>query len=148
METVEGAVKEYMIPLGSHIQAGDGESVLAGSLLTRGFPDPDEVLRVIGPTTAKQHLLTEIKELMEAEGASIHDKHIEVLIRLMSQWVRVVDAGDTDFKPGEVVEGWVFRDAIDRLSSPDQRPPSADPIFVGISEAGELEMRGRRRSRE
>src|ERR1700742_3008357 len=59
----------------------DGDHVSVGQQLLEGTPDPHEVLRVLGPREAQLHLVDEVQRLYRAQAVSIHDKHIEVIIR-------------------------------------------------------------------
>jgi DNA-directed RNA polymerase subunit beta' len=44
------------------------------------------------------------------QGVSIHDKHIELIVRQMTRRVAIQEPGDTDFLPGERVDAKVFAD--------------------------------------
>ena len=82
----------------------DGDHVAVGQQLLEGNVDPHEVLRVMGPRAVQLHLVREVQEVYRSQGVSIHDKHIEVIIRQMLRRVTVIDSGSTDFLPGAVVE--------------------------------------------
>ena len=51
----------------------------------RGAINPHEVLRILGPREVQLHLVGEVQEVYRSQGVSIHDKHIEVIIRQMLQ---------------------------------------------------------------
>ncbi|WP_329812889.1 hypothetical protein, partial [Streptomyces sp. GSL17-113] len=72
--------------------------------LLEGTPDPHEVLRVMGPREAQMHLVDEVQKVYRAQGVSIHDKHIEVIVRQMLRRVTIIDSGSTEFLPGELPE--------------------------------------------
>ena len=67
----------------------DGDHVEVGQQLMEGSADPHEVLRVQGPREVQIHLVKEVQEVYRAQGVSIHDKHIEVIVRQMLR--RVTD---------------------------------------------------------
>jgi len=48
-------------------------------------------------------LLSEIKKIYAEQGVDIHDKHFEIIIRQMINKVEIIDGGDTDFMPGDLV---------------------------------------------
>ena len=48
--------------------------------------------------------MQEVQKVYKAQGISIHDKHIEVIVRQMLRKRRVKDAGDTDIMPGKLVD--------------------------------------------
>ena len=62
------------------------------------------MLRILGPRAVQLHLVAEVQEVYRSQGVSIHDKHIEVIIRQMLKRVNVLEDGGTDFLPGSLVE--------------------------------------------
>lgn len=69
-----------------------------------GSADPHEVLRVQGPREVQIHLVREVQEVYRAQGVSIHDKHIEVIVRQMLRRVTIIDSGSTEFLPGSLID--------------------------------------------
>ena len=69
-----------------------------------GSVDPKEVLRVKGVRAVQLHLVDGVQGVYRSQGVPIHDKHIEVIVRQMLRKVTVVDHGDTDLLPGELVD--------------------------------------------
>jgi DNA-directed RNA polymerase subunit beta' len=51
----------------------------------QGAVDPKQVLRIQGPRAVQLHLVDEVQEVYRQQGVSIHDKHIEVIVRQMLQ---------------------------------------------------------------
>ena len=78
--------------------------VRVGEQLLEGNLDPHEVLRVMGPRRVQLHLVREVQEVYRSQGVSIHDKHIEVIVRQMLRRVTIIDSGSTEFLPGAVIE--------------------------------------------
>jgi DNA-directed RNA polymerase subunit beta' len=70
-----------------------------------------------------------------AQGVSIHDKHIEVIVRQMLRRVTIIDSGSTDFLPGELPERTKF-EAKNRASVAEGgEPASGRPVLMGITKA-------------
>ena len=82
----------------------DGQHVELGQQLHVGNLDPKEVLRVKGVRAVQLHLVDGVQGVYRSQGVPIHDKHIEVIVRQMLRKVTVVDHGDTDLLPGELVD--------------------------------------------
>jgi DNA-directed RNA polymerase subunit beta' len=78
---------------GSERLLADGDHVEVGQQLMEGSADPHEVLRVQGPRQVQIHLVRETQEVYRAQGVSIHDKHIEVIVRQMLRRVTIIDSG-------------------------------------------------------
>ena len=74
----------------------------------QGAVDPKQVLRILGPRAVQLHLVAEVQEVYRSQGVSIHDKHIEVIVRQMLKRVTIIESGDTEFLPGELVERGPF----------------------------------------
>ncbi|NIK74013.1 DNA-directed RNA polymerase subunit beta' [Thermonema lapsum] len=115
VEAKDGVQKKYMVPLSKHILVQDGDFVKAGAPLSDGTITPSDILAIKGPTAVQAYLVNEIQEVYRLQGVKINDKHIEVIVRQMMQKVEVIDPGDTDFLPGELVEKWRFREENDRI---------------------------------
>ncbi|MBA0124708.1 DNA-directed RNA polymerase subunit beta' [Haloechinothrix sp. YIM 98757] len=114
---------------------GDGDHVAVGQQLLEGTPDPHEVLRVMGPRQAQIHLVDEVQKVYRAQGVSIHDKHIEVVVRQMLRRVTVIDSGATDFLPGELPERTKFEAVNRQAVAEGGDPASGRPVLMGITKA-------------
>jgi len=66
---------------------------------------------------------------------SIHDKHIELIVRQMTRRIGVQEPGGTEFLPGERVDSKVFRDTNRRMVEEDKRPAEGRPEIMGITKA-------------
>jgi DNA-directed RNA polymerase subunit beta' len=113
----------------------DGDHVTVGQQLLEGTPDPHEVLRVMGPREAQLHLVDEVQKVYRAQGVSIHDKHIEVIIRQMLRRVTIIDSGSTEFLPGSLTERSDFESENRRVVAEGGEPASGRPVLMGITKA-------------
>ena len=66
---------------------------------------------------------------------SIHDKHIELIVRQMTRRVGVQETGGTAFLPGERVDSKRFRDTNRRMVEEGLRPAEGRPELMGITKA-------------
>src|SRR5665811_910240 len=94
----------YSVPRRARLRVSDGEHVEVGQQLVEGAVNPHEVLRIQGPREVQVHLVKEVQAVYRSQGVSIHDKHIETIVRQMLKRVNVLEAGSTDFLPGALVE--------------------------------------------
>ncbi|GAB1515546.1 DNA-directed RNA polymerase subunit beta' [Actinophytocola sp. KF-1] len=113
----------------------DGDHVKVGQQLLEGTPDPHEVLRVMGPREAQLHLVDEVQKVYRAQGVSIHDKHIEVIVRQMLRRVTILDSGAAEFLPGALVERAEFESENRRVVASGGEPASGRPVLMGITKA-------------
>ncbi len=115
IESKDGVKKRYMVPLSKHILVQDNDYVKAGLPMSDGAITPADILSIKGPTAVQEYLVNEIQEVYRLQGVKINDKHIEVIVRQMMQKVEIIDAGDTNFLPGQVVDKWLFREENDTI---------------------------------
>ncbi|SKO43466.1 DNA-directed RNA polymerase beta' chain [Mycobacteroides abscessus subsp. bolletii] len=120
---------------GSERPLADGDHVEVGQQLMEGAADPHEVLRVMGPRQVQVHLVNEVQEVYRSQGVSIHDKHIEVIVRQMLRRVTIIDSGATEFLPGSLTERGEFETANRRVVAEGNEPAAGRPVLMGITKA-------------
>ncbi|MFZ5811813.1 MAG: DNA-directed RNA polymerase subunit beta' [Thermodesulfobacteriota bacterium] len=130
-----GDPKEYLIPRGKHITVQEGDFVEAGELLTEGYPELHDILKIKGEKFLAKYLVEEIQDVYRFQGVAINDKHIEIIVRQMLKKVQVLDSGDTNFLIGEQVDKQKFMDENARCIKEGLRPAVAEPLVLGITQA-------------
>jgi len=125
----------YPVSKRARLRIQDGDHVEVGEKLHEGAVNPSEVLRILGPRAVQLHLVAEVQEVYRSQGVSIHDKHIEVIIRQMLKRVNVLEAGGTEFLPGSLTERAVFEAENRRVVSEGGEPASGRPVLMGITKA-------------
>ncbi|OPX16523.1 DNA-directed RNA polymerase subunit beta', partial [Gordonia sp. i37] len=120
---------------GSERLLADGDHVEVGQQLMEGSANPHEVLRVMGPRQVQGHLVNEVQEVYRSQGVSIHDKHIETIVRQMLRRVTIIDSGSTEFLPGSLTERAEFEAANRRVVSEGGEPAAGRPVLMGITKA-------------
>ncbi len=113
VESREGLVKKYLVPLTRHIMVQDGDFVKAGTSLSDGATTPGDILSIKGPFAVQEYLVNEIQEVYRLQGVKINDKHIEVIVRQMMRKVSIVDPGDTKFLEDDTVDKFDFMEEND-----------------------------------
>jgi DNA-directed RNA polymerase subunit beta' len=127
--------KKYVVPLTSTLRVKNGQLIPVGYQLASGGLDIKEVLRIRGLRTAQKYLVDEVQNVYESQGIPIHDKHFEVIVRKMSDKVRVETSGDTALLPGEMVEQRRFRHENEAVLAAGGEPATAQVIVLGITRA-------------
>jgi DNA-directed RNA polymerase subunit beta' len=69
------------------------------------------------------------------QGVSIHDKHIELIVRQMLRRVSVAEPGDSGFLPGERVDSRQYADINRDLVQDGKTPAEGRPELMGITKA-------------
>ncbi len=125
--------REYAIPKTMELKVKEGDMVGAGTQLAGGNLDLKEVLAIRGLRGAQTYLIMEIQRVYESQGIPIHDKHFEVIIRKMSDKVRIDTSGDTTLLPGEILDKAIFEGENAKALASGGEPASAQIIMLGIT---------------
>ncbi|MFL6173657.1 MAG: DNA-directed RNA polymerase subunit beta', partial [Marmoricola sp.] len=126
---------EYQVSKRSRLQVGDGDHVEVGQQLIQGTPDPKEVLRILGVRKAQEHLVAEVQQVYRSQGVSIHDKHIEIIVRQMLRRVTVIESGDTKLLPSDLVDRVRYEEENRRVVTEGGKPASGRAELMGITKA-------------
>ena len=120
---------------GSSRPIADGDHLDRGQPLLEGPADPHEVLAILGTNGVQKHLVDEVQKVYRSQGVSIHDKHIEVIVRQMMRRVAISESNSTEFLPGALVERAELTAENRRVLTEGGSPASARPVLMGITKA-------------
>jgi DNA-directed RNA polymerase subunit beta' len=109
--------------------------VTAGTQLTEGAKNPKEILRIVGREAVQLYLLEQLQQVYRSQGVSIHDKHIEVILRQLLRRVIVRATGDTTLLPGEMVDRFHFEDLNEQAAKEGGKAARAEPVVLGLTKA-------------
>jgi DNA-directed RNA polymerase subunit beta' len=125
---------EYKIPNRIAILVAEGDEVKENQALCGGNLDLKKMYKSAGLEATQKYILKEVQKIYSSQGVDIHDKHIEVIIQKMFSRMKIKDEGDSFWVTGEVIEGGVFQEEVDRLKKAKKTPPTGVQILLGISE--------------
>jgi DNA-directed RNA polymerase subunit beta' len=125
----------YPVPMRSRLLVEDGDHVEVGQQLIQGAVNPHEVLRILGARQLQLHEVHEVQEVYRSQGVSIHDKHIEIIVRQMLKRVNVLESGDTELLPGELVDRPRFEEVNRAVVAEGGQPAAGRPVLMGITKA-------------
>ena len=131
----KGEEHPIVLPTGSRLLVTEGQDITAGEPITDGPFDPKEMMEILGTRRTQMYLIEEVQKVYRDQGVSIHDKHIELIVRQMTRRVGVQEPGDTGFLPGERVDAKVFRDTNRVMVESGKRPAEGRPEIMGITKA-------------
>ena len=112
-----------------------GEVVKAGDYLVDGTPIPHEVLMVKGAREAAAEIIRGVQAIYGSQGVPLHDKHLEVIVRQMLGKVTVIDSGETDMLPGEIIDKNRFTATNRKAQAEGKKPASARQEVMGMTRA-------------
>jgi DNA-directed RNA polymerase subunit beta' len=137
VNVVDDAGEEHLVllPTGSRPIVKDGQEVTAGQAITDGPFDPKEIMEIKGIRETQTYIVEEVQKVYRDQGVSIHDKHIELIVRQMTRRVSVQETGDTTFLPGERTDNKTFRDTNRQMVEEGKRPAEGRTELMGITKA-------------
>ena len=127
--------REYEVPASARLMVREGEHIEAGTQLVEGVPNPHRILEVQGREALQIYLLTEVQKVYRTQGVNINDKHFEIIIRKMLGKVSVIETGDSDLLPGDLVDRKKFEAINEQLIAEGKRPAKAKQVLLGITKA-------------
>ncbi len=131
----DGEEESHTISARAHLEVAEGQEVQAGDALLEGPKDPKELLEIKGIRETQQYLVEEVQKVYRDQGVSIHDKHIELIVRQMLKRVLVAESGDATFLPGERVDSQIYANVNRELVQQGSRPAEGRPELMGITKA-------------
>ncbi len=131
----DGTEESHTVSLRAHLEVRHGQEIAAGDALVDGPKDPKELLEIKGIRETQQYLVEEVQKVYRDQGVSIHDKHIELIVRQMLRRVLVAEAGDSVFLPGERVDSQRYTAVNRELLQEQKRPAEGRPELMGITKA-------------
>ena len=130
-----GEVYEEMIPKMRQLNVFEGESVLKGEVIADGPESPHDILRLRGVAPVANYIVNEVQEVYRLQGVKINDKHIEVIVRQMIRKCEILDAGDSNFLKGEIVEVARVNISNRELEAAGKQPAEYEMQMMGITKA-------------
>jgi len=134
----DAAEEEHVVSRRAHLAVKEGQEVVAGDRLVgdeKASLDPKKILEVRGIRATQEYLVDEVQKVYREQGVSIHDKHVEVIVRQMLRKVAVSEPGDSNFLPGERVDARKYADENRRLVEDGKQPAEGRPELMGITKA-------------
>ena len=126
---------QKLVPQRGRLDIRQGQAIEAGARLTEGPLDPQRVLELKGLRGVEEYLVTEVQEVYKSQAISINDKHIEIIVRQMLKKRKILDAGDTDFLPGQTVDKFDLEEENRRVHANGGSPAASEFLLLGITEA-------------
>jgi DNA-directed RNA polymerase subunit beta' len=124
---------EYKLPAKTAIFINPGQDIKTGDQLCEGSLDLREIFKTRGKEETQRYILGEIQRIYVSQGAIIHDKHVEVIVRQMFSRVRIKEVGNSSFSIGEIVEKSELLESNLKLKKEKKKLAKAVVVLLGIS---------------
>jgi DNA-directed RNA polymerase subunit beta' len=112
-----------------------GSFVSPGQALNVGHYNLQELLEKMGAYAVQNYIVTEVQHIYASQGQTINDKHLEIIVKKMFSKIRIIDAGDTKFLPGETVDFGELLYENERASKAvkDGKEATFEQLLLGIT---------------
>jgi DNA-directed RNA polymerase subunit beta' len=134
----DGIEEEHVVSRRAQLAVREGQEVSAGARLVGDEKtplDPKKLLEVKGIRETQQYLSEEVQKVYREQGVSIHDKHVEVIVRQMLRRVAVSEPGDSPFLPGQKADARYYAETNRQLVESGKQPAEGRPELMGITKA-------------
>ncbi len=135
LHSEEVDTREYGVPHSSRLKVDTGDTVTAGDPLTEGSLNPKDLLQIKGVDTVQRFLVSEVQKVYKSQGVTIHDKHVEIIVRQMLRKVTVDTAGDSELLPSELIDRFEFEETNNRILAEGGEPATAQTVLLGVTKA-------------
>ncbi len=131
----EGEPVEYLIPKGTYIYFNEGDKVNKGDMIVDGTPAPSDILNILGVEALAEYMVREVQKVYRLQGVLIDDKHIECITRQMMQKAEVLDAGDSEYLVGDVLDRTTILEKNIELKKEGKKEVNFKMMILGITKA-------------
>nr|HPH78875.1 DNA-directed RNA polymerase subunit beta' [bacterium] len=125
--------KDFIIPVNYSLLVQEGDMIERGDALTEGHFNLSELLTYKNDLAVKKYLISEIQKTYMFVGSTIHDKHLEIIVRQMFSKVRITDPQDSEYLPREIVDLNELSKVNSKLAEQGQKIALHEPIVMGIT---------------
>ncbi|MBD3330409.1 DNA-directed RNA polymerase subunit beta', partial [Candidatus Peregrinibacteria bacterium] len=125
--------KEYKVPQGKSLLIKSKDKVTKGQPLTTGHLDLKELMSLTDIYTVEKYIVNEVQTIYVSQGQSINDKHVEIIAKQMLSKIRIIDNGDSNFLPGEVVDFIHFNNVNEELTAAKKKTASGERLLLGLT---------------
>jgi len=130
---VGDAVVEYATAKTTQLLVKDGDSVEKGQPLTEGHFDLGASFKLNGAIKTQNYIIKQVQMIYDSQGQDINDKHIEVIVRMMSSKVKILESGDSKYLPGQVVSKADVVAKNKELAEQGKKQAKTDAMIMGIT---------------
>lgn len=129
----EGSFKRYNVPKYKQLLVSDGDIIEKGGRLTSGPINLHDLMRLRGIEATQRYIMNEVLSIFAAQGQTIADKHLEIVVRQMFSRVQIEDPGDSLLVTGDIVSKASVVEANEELKKTGKEPAEFNQLLLGIT---------------
>ncbi len=125
--------KVYLFDPKEKVMVKNNDLIARGTPLNRGHLNLQDLMIATDVYTTQKYIMTDVQHIYASQGQTINDKHIEIIVKQMFSKVRIVNPGDSDFLPGELVNAEQFNNSNALLKKEKKNDAHGERLLLGIS---------------
>lgn len=125
--------REYTIEAGHNLLIREGDAIKVGDKITEGHINIHHLMEIAGPLKTQLYIVGEIKGIYSSQGQTVNSKHIELIIRQMFSKVKITNAGDSSFFPGDIIDIIKFKKENEMLGKNSQKQAIGTQLLLGLT---------------
>lgn len=129
----EKHTKVYNFEAKEKLLVKNGDLIGKGTPINRGHLNLQDLMESTDVYTAQKYIMTDVQHIYASQGQTINDKHIEIIVKQMFSKVRIINPGDSNFLPGELINAEQFENANEELRKAKKNIAHGDRLLLGIS---------------
>lgn len=133
VEDLVPEVREFVVPTGRNLLIKEDDTVKIGAKLTEGHVALQSLMDTAGSLAAEMYIVNDIKEIYSSQGQTVNAKHIELIVRQMFSKVKITNAGDSTFFPGDIVDIIRFSKENRELAASGQKEAIGTQMLLGLT---------------
>ncbi|MDD2487252.1 MAG: DNA-directed RNA polymerase subunit beta' [Candidatus Gracilibacteria bacterium] len=126
-------VVTYNIEFGRNIIVSEGDKIDIGDKITEGHINIHKLMDLAGPLKTQSYIVNDIKEIYTSQGQTVNSKHIELIVRQMFSKVKITNAGDSSFFPGDIVDIIKFKKENDKIGKSGGKQAIGTRLLLGLT---------------
>jgi len=127
-------VKPYQTALSDVIRVEKGDHLNPGDKITEGAINIKKLLKVAGVEAVRNYLIKEVQKVYGAQGIEISDKYIEIIVRQLTNKLKITNPGDSEYFIGQITDTNDFVDVCNELFAKGKELPTARPEIYGLDD--------------
>ncbi len=133
IESGDNVSREYRLSSAINLLVKHGNQVKMGDRISEGHLDLQQAIKVLGYHYVQRYIIEEVQSIYASQGQNINNKHVEVIVKRMSSKVRILEAGDTPFLPGQILDRAKYDNENKAAKANKGSIATADDMILGIT---------------
>ncbi len=126
--------KKFATNLSQVVRVEKGDEVHLGDKITEGSINIKELLKIAGIEEVRNYLIKEVQKVYRLQGIDISDKYVEIIVRQLTNKMKIRNPGDSDYFIGQTTDINSFTEVCNKLFAEGKTLPTATNEIYGLDD--------------